>query len=77
LREHLPAAGAHRLYFDHGTQGLDGLYGPHQQKVDALLAAKGYRPGIDWTTREFPGAPHDESAWRERLATPLTFLLRP
>lgn len=77
LREHLPVAGTHRLYFDHGTQGLDGLYGPHQQKVDALMAAKGYRPGIDWTTREFPGAPHDESAWRQRLATPLTFLLRP
>ncbi len=77
LREHLPAAGRHRLYFDHGTQGLDGLYGPHQQKVDALLAAKGYRPDIDWTSRVFAGAPHDESAWRERLAIPLTFLLRP
>ena len=77
LRAHLPAAGRHRLYFDHGTQGLDGLYGPLQQKVDVLVAAKGYRPDIDWTTRVFPGAPHDESAWRERLAIPLTFLLRP
>lgn len=77
LRERLPAAGKHRLYFDHGTQGLDGLYGPHQSKVDELLAAKGYKPGIDWMTRLFSGAPHDESAWRERLAIPLTFLLRP
>lgn len=77
LRGHLPPAGRHRLYFDHGTQGLDGLYGPHQQLVDDLLAAKGYRPGVDWMTRVFPGAPHDESAWRERLAIPLTFLLRP
>ncbi len=77
LRVHLPAAGQHRLYFDHGTQGLDGLYGPHQHKVDELLAAKGYRPGVDWTTRVFAGAPHDESAWRERLAIPLSFLLRP
>lgn len=75
LRGHLPAAGKHRLYFDHGTQGLDRLYGPLQQKVDVLLAAKGYRPGIDWMTRVFAGAPHDESAWRERLAIPLTFLL--
>jgi hypothetical protein len=77
LRGHLPPAGRHRLYFDHGTQGLHGLYGPHQQLVDDLLAAKGYRPGVDWMTRVFPGAPHDESAWRERLAIPLTFLLRP
>jgi enterochelin esterase-like enzyme len=77
LRGHLPAAGRHRLYFDHGTQGLDALYGPHQQRVDALLAAKGYRPGIDWSTRVFAGASHDESAWRERLSIPLAFLLRP
>jgi enterochelin esterase-like enzyme len=76
LREHLPAAGKHRLYFDHGTRGLDGLYGPLQRKVDGLMKNKGYRLGIDWTTRVFPGAPHDESAWRERLAIPLTFLLR-
>lgn len=76
LREHLPAAGKHRLYFDHGTHGLDGLYGPFQRKVDELLAAKGYGPGIDWTTRVFAGAPHDESAWRDRLAIPLTFLLK-
>ena len=77
LQVHLPAAGRHRLYFDHGTAGLDGLYGPHQQQVDTLLAAKGYRPGTDWTTRVFEGAPHDESAWRARLAIPLAFLLRP
>jgi enterochelin esterase-like enzyme len=77
LAVHVPAAGRHRLYFDHGTQGLDGLYGPHQQQVDALLQAKRYRPGVDWTTRVFAGAPHDESAWRERLAIPLRFLLRP
>ncbi len=77
LRVHLPAAGRHRLYFDHGTEGLDGLYGPHQQQVDTLLASKGYRSGIDWTTRVFAGAAHDERAWRERLAVPLSFLLRP
>jgi enterochelin esterase-like enzyme len=76
LQQHLPAAGTHRLYFDHGTVGLDGLYGPHQQKVDSMMAAKGYRTPIDWMTRVFDGAPHDESAWRGRLAIPLTFLLR-
>ncbi|MDE1928294.1 MAG: hypothetical protein KGI36_14050, partial [Burkholderiales bacterium] len=65
------------LYFDHGTRGLDALYGPYQQQVDRLLEAKGYRRGIDWTTRVFPGAAHDESYWRARLAIPLTFLLRP
>jgi hypothetical protein len=41
-----------------------------------MMVAKGYRAPIDWITRVFDGAPHDESAWRARLAIPLTFLLR-
>lgn len=76
LRHHLPAAGAHRLYFDHGTAYLDGLYPRHQRAVDQIVAAKGYRRDVDWVTREFPGAPHNESAWRARLDVPLKFLLR-
>ena len=76
LREHLPAAGAHRLYFDHGTVELDSLYPRHQRAVDQIVAARGYRRDIDWVTREFAGAPHNESAWRARLDIPLQFLLR-
>ncbi len=76
LREHLPAAGAHRLYFDHGTVELDSLYPRHQRAVDQIVAARGYRRDIDWVTREFAGAPHNEGAWRARLDIPLQFLLR-
>jgi len=76
LRVHLPPAGSHRLYFDHGTAGLDAAYPRHQREVDGLVAAKGYRRNLDWMTREFAGATHDESAWRERLQVPLQFLLR-
>jgi predicted alpha/beta superfamily hydrolase len=35
----LPRAGAHRLYFDHGTLGLDRLYAPYQARMDAIGAA--------------------------------------
>jgi predicted alpha/beta superfamily hydrolase len=35
----LPRAGAHRLYFDHGTQGLDRLYAPYQARMDAIGVA--------------------------------------
>lgn len=77
LQLHLPAAGAHRLYFDHGTADLDAHYAPHQRRVDVLLAERGYRPGVDWMTQVFPGASHNEGAWRERLGIPLRFLLRP
>jgi enterochelin esterase-like enzyme len=76
IDRHLPIAGNHRLYFDHGTVFLDALYAPHQRRVDAIGTAHGYRKDIDWMSREFPGATHDEAAWRERLDLPLRFLLR-
>ena len=77
LKQALPPAGAHRLYFDHGTVGLDALYGPLQLQVDALVVAKGYRPQVDVLSRVYEGASHDEPAWRERVDVPLGFLLRP
>ena len=75
LGEHLPRAGRHRLYFDHGSLGLDRLYGPWQQRMDRVATEHGYRPGRDYLSLDFPGADHDESAWRQRLDRPLGFLL--
>jgi enterochelin esterase-like enzyme len=77
LRAHLPRAGTHRLYFDHGTEHLDSLYAPYQARMDAILRDLGYRPGVDAMTRVYPGSTHNEQAWRVRLEVPLTFLLRP
>jgi predicted alpha/beta superfamily hydrolase len=73
----LPRAGAHRLYFDHGTLGLDRLYAPYQARMDAIGAAKGYRRGVDWLTTTAPGADHTEVAWQARLPGALRFLLKP
>jgi enterochelin esterase-like enzyme len=75
VKTHLPAAGRHRFYFDYGTRGLDAAYEPHQQAVDGLMWEAGYRPGGDWLTARFPGAEHNEAAWRSRLEIPLRFLL--
>lgn len=75
LETHLPEPGVHRWYFDHGTETLDADYAPFQQEVDRIMAAKGYRRGIDWQSRRFEGAPHSEAAWRARLDIPLRFLL--
>ena len=72
----LPRAGAHRLYFDHGTQGLDRLYAPYQARMDAIGAAKGYVAGKDWMSKAAPGAEHNEAAWNARLPAALAFLLR-
>ncbi len=71
----LPRAGVHRLYFDHGTLGLDRLYAPYQARMDAIGAAKGYVAGRDWRSVAVPGADHNEAAWRARLPQALRFLL--
>jgi enterochelin esterase-like enzyme len=72
----LPRAGTHRLYFDHGSQGLDRLYAPYQARMDAVGAAKGYRLGVDWLSRAVSGAGHTTAAWQARLPGALRFLLR-
>jgi predicted alpha/beta superfamily hydrolase len=75
LAKHLPAPGANRWYFDYGTETLDKLYEPYQQRMDAVMKAAGYTEGRDWVTRKFPGAEHSEKSWRERVEIPLSFLL--
>jgi predicted alpha/beta superfamily hydrolase len=71
----LPRPGAHRFYFDHGTETLDAKYPPYQARMDDAMRRLGYTEGKDWITRVFPGAEHSERAWRERLHVPLAFLL--
>jgi len=65
-----------RLYFDHGTAGLDASYAPVQAKVTQWLRDQGHREGSDFVVRRFEGADHNEAAWRARLDEPLAFLYR-
>lgn len=74
LRDKLPPPGSLRLWMDRGDAELDALYDRAQQRVDALLAGKGFRPPR-FTSRVFPGAGHTEWAWRDRLPQVLGFLL--
>lgn len=74
LRDHLPAPGTHRLYFDHGDQGLDAQYPPLQRAIDEIMRAAGYGDE-HWITRRFPGENHSEDAWNRRLSIPLLYLL--
>ena len=71
----LPHAGQHRLYFDYGTETIDALYEPYQLQMDELMRQAGYQRDRDWITRKFPGAAHNEAAWRDRVDIPLRFLL--
>ena len=71
----LAAPAAHKLYFDHGTETLDRDYARYQLRVDAIVRRRGYRPGVNWVSRNFPGHKHNEISWASRLDVPLRFLL--
>jgi len=73
----LPSPATHKLYFDHGSETLDSAYAAYQQRVDVVVAKRGYRQGVNWMTRSFPGQAHDEISWSSRVDIPLQFLLPP
>ena len=74
LGQKLPRHHKPRLYFDYGSATLDARYQPHQLRVDSLLRAQRYDTTV-WTTRRFPGAAHNEAAWKKRVGPALQFLL--
>lgn len=74
LEENLPAANSHKIYFDHGTEGLDGMYGAAQKRVDAVMEAKGY-DDEHWRSIVFDGTNHSENAWKARLFIPMQFMM--
>lgn len=71
----LGAADGRRLWMDHGTETLDAYYAPYQQIVDMRFTASGWRKGIDWESRVYPGAAHEENSWAMRLPEIFTWLL--
>jgi pimeloyl-ACP methyl ester carboxylesterase len=71
----LPSPSTHRLYFDHGTETLDAIYKQYQDRVDKVVAKRGYRQGVNWLMRNYPGQKHNEISWASRVDVPLTFLL--
>ena len=73
----LPSPATHKLYFDHGSETLDSAYAAYQDRVDAVVAKRGYRRDTNWMTRSFPGQAHDEISWSSRVDIPLQFLLPP
>jgi len=73
----LPDPKTHRLYFDHGTETLDAVYKRYQDRVDSVVARRGYVQGRNWLTRNYPGQKHNEISWASRLDVPLKFLLPP
>lgn len=77
LRENLPADGKHRIYFDHGTEGLDAFYSEWNDQALQIARSKGYTD--DYTLSDYvdEGATHNEYFWARRLTKPLEFILGP
>lgn len=73
----LPDPRTHKLYFDHGSETLDAIYKEYQDRVDAVVARRGYKQGVNWLTKSFPGQKHNEISWASRINIPLQFLLPP
>jgi predicted alpha/beta superfamily hydrolase len=74
LKNNLPSTKGRKIYFDHGTVGLDSLYGNHQLKIDQTFKAKGYNHS-NWKSIVYHGANHNEDAWQKRFAIPAKFIL--
>ncbi len=77
LAKHLPSPDSHKLYFDRGTETIDAYYDKWDDRVIALCNSLGYRHGVSLDSGVYPGAPHEESAWKQRVHRPLRFLLTP
>lgn len=69
----LPAAGRHRLWFDHGDLGLDAKYEQLQKVADAALVERGWSGRFE--SHRFPGADHSERDWAARAEQVLTYWL--
>lgn len=68
---------ARRVWMDHGDATLDQFYAPYQKEVDRAFLNAGWQEGVDFESRFYPGAPHDENAWAARLPDVLAWLFLP
>lgn len=69
--------GGHLVYIDRGTKTLDARYVPYTERFAQFMRHAGWQSGNTFENRIYPGAAHGEKWWRDRLATPLQFLLAP
>lgn len=74
LKNNVPDAANHKIYFDTGDQTLDALYPEIQKKADEIMKKADFTDKT-WKTLYFPGENHSEEAWNKRIRIPLEFLL--
>lgn len=76
LNDNLPSADTHKLYFDHGTEGLESAYISWNKKALEIASSKGYNmESGNLLSYIADGADHNEKHWGERVNIPLQFML--
>ena len=60
-----------RIYFDHGTVGLDSLYGLPQEEINELFK----KNNIDFQSNVFEGHDHETNFFGERFGPMIVYLL--
>lgn len=71
----LAAPRGRKLWMDHGTATLDASYLPFSQPAETYLAGAGWQRGVDFQSKVYEGAEHEENAWAARLPELLGWLL--
>lgn len=74
MRDHLPDATSHRLYFDTGTETIDAAYIPYFPLLEATAVEAGYSSPSSLSTKVYPGHAHEERSWAHRVSDPLKFI---
>ena len=75
LKENLPNAKNHKMYFDYGNKTLDQYYPQYAPQVDAIFKNGGYTE-TNFKNLFFEGTNHSELSWQKRIHIPLTFLFK-
>lgn len=63
-----------KIYFDHGSKGLDQYYEKYQNMADSTLVEAGYEEGTAFLSKKFQNHDHNEFYWNKRLDIPLEFM---
>ena len=75
MNKNMPNAIGHKIYFDHGTVGLDSMYTVHQLNVNDAMRDVGYIDNKNLLTKIHDGHDHNESYWSSRLDEIFIFLI--
>ena len=71
MQENIEKITDQKFYFDHGTLGLDSLYGVPQKEIDKIFNNNQIR----FQTKVFPGHEHESPFFGKRFKSGLIYLL--